>query len=470
MPTPEGSLPRARHLVSQLDFPGAQQLLSGLLPSVPADPAGADAEDAEAAVLYAGVLLRLSDPVIARTWGEFAYAAMRRLHGERDRRTLHAIGVLAVTEHRAGLLEQSTRHYQQLITALAAEEGPDGDRALAARADAAIVEHARGLCDTARHALSEVITAHQIRYGATHPVGIRMMIRLAAMWRDCRNPEQAHLTLAKARAYAAELPAEDETHTALSNASRAMADHNHQCGVATLNPGAPAGVFPVMVVPDPQDFIAPRRPGTPRMPADEWPDDDLLEPPAPPKTPVYVPPPAAPPPPVLVIPRQTLMPPPAPRPVKPPKVKRRKPWLAPLAVGVTALIAAALVTAGILTSGGQQNPQAQAALSGSASAAPTEAAVNAQPSGPVANLRLTDQGDKLLITWVYPANAKGPIVVSAAKAGEPMRPLQSLPAGTESMTLPGLDPAGNYCVTVTVAYQADHMVMSQPVCTDRKKP
>jgi hypothetical protein len=88
----------------------------------------------------------------------------------------------------------------------------------------------------------------------------------------------------------------------------------------------------------------------------------------------------------------------------------------------------------------------------------------------VSNLRLVDQGDRLLITWLYPVPADGPLVVSMARAGEPMRALQSLPAGTESLTLPGLDPQRDYCVAVTVTYRSDHIVMSSPVCTDRKKP
>jgi hypothetical protein len=168
----------------------------------------------------------------------------------------------------------------------------------------------------------------------------------------------------------------------------------------------------------------------------------------------------------MVMTRPIAVPPPVVRLKKAPKPKRRKPWLIPTVIGLVALVAGGLVTAAILTSGQANSPQSLASStpSPSASAAPL-----AEPSGPVSNLRLQDQGDKLLITWIYPANAKGPIVISAAKAGEPMRALQSLPAGTESMVLPGLDPAGNYCVTVTVAYQSDHLVMSPAVCTDRKR-
>jgi hypothetical protein len=468
MPTPEGStLPRARHLVSQLDFDAAHRLLADRLAFAPRDPASAGLEDAESAVLFAGVLLQLSDPHGARDWAGYAHAAMRRQHGERDRRTLHTLGVLATAEHRAGGLNQATRHYAQLITALSAEEGPDGERALAARADAAVVEHARGLCAHARNALAQVISAHQAQHGPAHARGIKMLARLASMYRDCGEADQAHRILAQARAQAAGLPPDDPTHAFLSNAARAMADLTHQCGVESSGDAfSSSGVFPVLVVPDPQDFIPAPRAGYATAEVAEWPDDDILEPAAPaarPAAPVFTPPPAAPAPvPVLVIPSRQL-PVPVPRPpvLRPVKPKRSRKGLVIAGAGAAAVIAVGLVAAAILT-GGSPGP------AGAESPAPVIPSVLVEPSGPVSNLRLVDQGDTVLVTWIYPANAKGPIIVSAAKAGEPMRALQSLPAGTESLTLPGLDPARNYCVTVTVAYQTEHMVMAPAVCTSRK--
>ncbi|HCT80214.1 MAG TPA: tetratricopeptide repeat protein, partial [Micromonosporaceae bacterium] len=199
-------LVRARQLVAQLDFPAAQQVLRDQLTRSQQDSALAEPEEAETAALYAGVLLQLSEPHTARTWATYAHNAMRRLHGERDRRTLHALGVLAVSEHRAGALDRATLYYQQLITALSTVDGPDGDRTLAARADASFVEHARGSCASSRTLLAEVITVHQQRHGMAHPVGIRMMVRLAAMWRDCGNFDRAHQVLAHARAQAVALP------------------------------------------------------------------------------------------------------------------------------------------------------------------------------------------------------------------------------------------------------------------------
>jgi hypothetical protein len=134
--------------------------------------------------------------------------------------------------------------------------------------------------------------------------------------------------------------------------------------------------------------------------------------------------------------------------------------------GALAAAAVGLVAVAILASGTPEKP-AGARPSGEPGANPSAAAPAAQPSGPVANLKLVDNGTNASISWIYPANAKGPIVISAAVAGEPMRAMQSLPAGTESYILPGLNPDRDYCVTVTIAYSPEHMVMASPVCTNR---
>lgn len=160
----------------------------------------------------------------------------------------------------------------------------------------------------------------------------------------------------------------------------------------------------------------------------------------------------------------------------PPPVKIRNPArvkaIGVVAMATVAAAAISLVAAAMLAAGGEKPTQAE----GGSSPAPVAevkpsvpAAPVAEPSGPVANLRLVDNGDTIQVSWTYPANARGPIIVSAAPAGEPMKALQSLPAGTESFTLPGLNPNRNYCVTVAIAYRSDHVVMASPACTNRKK-
>jgi hypothetical protein len=466
------SLERARQLVARLDFPAAQQLLRDILSRASQDPAQASPDEAEVAVLYAGVLLQLNEPHTARSWAGYAHGAMRRLHGERDRRTLHALGVLAVGEHRAGALDQASRYYQQLVTALTAVDGPDGDRTLAARADATFVDHARGLCAQARQQLAEIISAHAAKHGPAHPVGIRMIVRLAGMWRDCGEFDKAHQLLTHARAQSAALDPQDETHRVVSQASRATADQHHRCGAESSGPHGQPGVFPVLVVPEPQDFLPPPRTGGITAEVSEWPDDEIVDQAPAPRMPAYLPPPAAPPPPMVIPPR--IVPAPIPRPVarkapRPPNPDRSR-ALATIMIGAAAAAAVALVAVAIVLTG-KDKPQAASAQQSPAAPAtktPTAAPIEV-PQGPVGNLRLVDQGDRLLVTWLYPPTAKGPLIISMSKAGEPMRALQSLPAGTESLVLPGLDPQRDYCVAVTVTYSGEHIVMSSPVCTDRKK-
>jgi hypothetical protein len=416
--------------------------------------------EAEAAALYAGVLLQLNDAGAAGNWAMYAYTAMRRLHGERDHRTLHALGVLAVTQHRSGSLDLAARHYQQLVAALSAVDGPESERTLAAKADAAGVDHALGRCTEARASLAQVIEAHKLIHGPAHPVGLRMTARLAVMWRDCGEFQRARDLVTQARDHAKVLVPTDETHRLLDAAAAGAAGKDHRCGLVDA---------PSVVVPRVHDVLPPRpRNGTVTPHISEWPEDDVADT----SLPDYLPPPAPPPPANLAPPPpQLLRPPPqpAPRKIKPPPDPAKRKALGVIVFGTLAAVAVGLVAVAILASGTPETPAGARSSEQprQASAAPPDTA--AQPSGPVANLKLVDNGDNATVTWVYPANAKGPIVISAAVAGEPMRPMQSLPAGTESYILPGLNPDRDYCVTVTIAYSPEHMVMASPVCTGRRK-
>jgi len=458
---PDGpTLARARQLVSQLNFHAAQQVLHDTMGRARQDPGRADPLEAEAAVLYAGVLLQLGDPSAAANWASYAHTAMRRLHGERDHRTLHALGVLALTQHRAGALGLASRHYQQLVAALSAVDGPESERALAAKADAAGVDHALGRCSEARAALAQVIEAHKLGHGPAHPVGIRMMARLAAMWRDCGDFQRARDLVAQARTQATALAPDDETHRLLDAAAQATANKNHQCGMASA---------PAVVVPRAHDLLPPPRNGTVTPNITEWPEDDVAEP----SMPEYLPPPTPPPPPTMAPPPPPVLFRPQPVMVRQPKPKRppnpaRAKALGIIALGAVAAAAVSLVAVAMLASGSPQKP-ADAAPSEQPAAVTPSVAPAVQPSGPVGNLRLVDNGNSISVSWLYPANAKGPIIISAAVAGEPMRAMQSLPAGTENYVLPGLNPDRDYCVTVAVAYSAEHVVMASPVCTNRRK-
>ncbi|MFD0592898.1 hypothetical protein ACFQZ4_10330 [Catellatospora coxensis] len=102
MPVGEHVVARAREHVAAGTLAAAHDLLSAALGTVPADPAQATPVVAEAVVLQTGVLLGLGEPYAARGWAAYGFAAARALYGERDRRTLHALGLLAAVLARVG--------------------------------------------------------------------------------------------------------------------------------------------------------------------------------------------------------------------------------------------------------------------------------------------------------------------------------------------------------------------------------
>lgn len=223
--------------------------------------------------------------------------------------------------------------------------------------------------------------------------------------------------------------------------------------------------------PGPRDHFA--RPGAINVPeVTEWPDDEIPDSglaPAAPARPVSQP--AISQPPISqpyaaqpVVPRPMPIAPPQPlAPPPPPPPPKRSGTLTVVVIGALAATAVALIGVAIVASGKNRDKAADPPPA-------TGPPVNEAPAfGPVSDIQLADNATSVVVTWDYPDTANSPIIVSAAPAGEPMRPLQSLPAGAETYTWPGLDPKRDYCVTVTIAYSADNTVMASPVCTKRKE-
>ncbi|MEU5960290.1 tetratricopeptide repeat protein [Micromonospora parva] len=221
---------QAHHLVSSGDLAGAQQLLSDALTDADPRPANATPELAEAASLQARVLIALGEPHSARGWAAFAYAATTRLHGRADPRTVAAAATLAAVLHRVGSHSRAARLYQEVIIELTAQDGPESLRVLAAHADLATVEYARGQCTVARDRLQDAWELHREVYGDGHPSGIKMLARLGAMQRDCGQFAEAHDNLALARELCRQhLPADDPLATQVAALARAAANPDHVC-------------------------------------------------------------------------------------------------------------------------------------------------------------------------------------------------------------------------------------------------
>ncbi|MGQ5259908.1 tetratricopeptide repeat protein [Micromonospora sp. ZYX-F-536] len=221
---------QAHHLVSAGDLAGAQRLLSDALTDADPRPANATGELAEAASLQARVLVALGEPHSARGWAAFAYAATNRLHGRSDPRTVAAAATLAAVLHRVGSHSRAARLYQEVIIELTAQDGPESLRVLAAHADLATVEYARGQCTVARDRLQDAWELHREVYGDGHPSGIKMLARLGAMQRDCGQFAEAHDNLALARELCRQhLAADDPLSVQVAALARAAANPDHVC-------------------------------------------------------------------------------------------------------------------------------------------------------------------------------------------------------------------------------------------------
>ncbi|MCW3839114.1 tetratricopeptide repeat protein [Micromonospora yasonensis] len=234
---------QAHHLVSEGDLAGAQRLLADALTDADPRPANASSELADAAGLQARVLVALGEPHSARGWAAFAYAAATRLYGRSDERTVTAAATLAAVLHRVGSDARAARLYSDVIIELTAREGPESQRVLAAHADLATVEYARGRCEVARDRLQDAWDLHREVYGDGHPSGIKMLAKLGAMERDCGRYAESHEHLTLAQELCSQhLAADDPLAAQVATLARAAADPDHVC----VEPEPPAGETPVV--------------------------------------------------------------------------------------------------------------------------------------------------------------------------------------------------------------------------------
>ncbi|MEU9510677.1 tetratricopeptide repeat protein [Micromonospora sp. NPDC048170] len=515
MPSGFGELTdQAHHLVSSGDLAGAQRLLADALTDADPRPANATPELAEAASLQARVLVALGEPHSARAWAAFAYAATSRLHGRCDQRTVAAAATLAAVLHRVGSWSRAARLYQEVIIELTALDGPESLRVLAAHADLATVEYARGQCQTARDRLQDAWELHREVYGDGHPSGVKMLARLGAMQRDCGQFAEAHDNLALARELCRQhLPADDPLAVQVAALARAAANPEHVCA-DTAPVGRDGPIVPSARTPPPGDGPStaqhPSQPGyrpaepdpyagppqqvpTPRQPAEDPPPGWW-----PPEAPAEDEPADSAVPPAVVplagggtgeadgvhrvrqhdapeepYPPSRLLPVPVHR-----APFRRDNRRLPLLVGGIAvvLLGTAAVIAGVAGVDGDADPAPPAASGAPAStpagtvtppaAGPTNGAV-ASPGSPPGSVTLRDNRDNVALRWTYPAGGEGPVVISGGRAGQAQTAFANLPAGTTAFVVYGLNRSTDYCFTVAVVWSTDTIARAQEVCTRR---
>ncbi|MER5703331.1 tetratricopeptide repeat protein [Micromonospora sp. NPDC002296] len=524
---------QAHHLVSAGDLAGAQQLLSDALSDADPRPDHASPELADAAGLQARVLVALGEPHSARGWAAFAYAATSGLYSPSDPRTVSAAATLAAVLHRVGSYARAARLYSDVIIELTASDGPESLRVLAAHADLATVEYARGQCEVARERLQDAWELHREVYGDGHPSGIKMLARLGAMQRDCGEFAEAHDHLALARELCRQhLALDDPLAVQVAGLARAAANPDHVCArtpPADREEPAEAPVVPAARVPPaaegpptyqtawpPEDDPYPPAVPAPRTPPDgvahhapaypgvddgwprddderdvrPYPEDDERWPDEPgwpaanslPPTVVGLAGAADEPagvravhPPVTREDRSRLLPVLVPRPPAPPP--RR---LTPLVVlgGVTVVV---LGTAAVIAGVARVDRPAPGPVpsvtappgsgapgggpSGGASASPRAAA---SPGTPPGGFTVRDNQDNIALRWTYPAGATGPVVLAKGQPGQEPRAFETLPPGSTSLLVYGLDRADDYCFTVAVVWSVETVGRTSPVCTDRR--
>ncbi|MFF3869134.1 tetratricopeptide repeat protein [Micromonospora sp. NPDC001898] len=105
------------------------------------------------------------------------------------------------------------------------------------------------------------------------------------------------------------------------------------------------------------------------------------------------------------------------------------------------------------------------APSGGASASPRAAA---SPGTPPGGFTVRDNRDNIALRWTYPAGATGPVVLAKGQSGQEPRAFETLPPGSTSLLVYGLDRADDYCFTVAVVWSVDTVGRSSQVCTDRR--
>ncbi|HKD99280.1 MAG TPA: hypothetical protein VKB69_17010, partial [Micromonosporaceae bacterium] len=212
-------------------LPAAMMALRGALGTVTLDPGCPAPDVADAARLYAGVLITLGESYSALLYSTYAHEATRLLDKPTSLRALQADLIHAFVLRATARLGESVTLYRDAVERLSQRFGPTGRPALAARADLAVALHAAGMCQEAGKTLHRTYVSHREAFGEGDAQGIRMLTRLGVMARDCGGFELAHQYFDEAKALCAEhFSYTDPLSRHVTGATRAGSDAGHTCG------------------------------------------------------------------------------------------------------------------------------------------------------------------------------------------------------------------------------------------------
>jgi hypothetical protein len=93
--------------------------------------------------------------------------------------------------------------------------------------------------------------------------------------------------------------------------------------------------------------------------------------------------------------------------------------------------------------------------------------ITGSPEGAPRDVRLTDRGTSVTLTWADPSGGVVPfLVIGSGPAGEKLETRQVDQGGT-SVTYGGLERDRNYCFVVGAVYAVDRVATATEVCTRR---
>ncbi|MEU4595299.1 MULTISPECIES: hypothetical protein [Micromonospora] len=180
---------RAEDLAAARDLGAVAALLRPALAQV--RPGAVPAAAVDAAVLYAHALTGTGHAAAASDWAGWAHTRSRHHHGPEHPTTVRALGVLAAALLACGRPRPAAACYRDLTAVLTSVGGAHDVRTLAARADLAAALHRAGFCATAHGELTDAWRTRHGHVGDADDLTIRMLTRLAGMYRDCAEPHLA---------------------------------------------------------------------------------------------------------------------------------------------------------------------------------------------------------------------------------------------------------------------------------------
>ncbi|NJP30599.1 hypothetical protein [Micromonospora thermarum] len=182
---------RSARALTATDPVRARETLRDALTGVDPATTTADPTLADAAHLYAELLIRLGNPVAAIRWATYTHHSHAHLRGPSARPTLAAAHTLATAHRQAGHHQRAYHVYRHLADQLITTAGPDAHPTLATQATLALVLRDLGHCAAARRLLADTITAHR-RTHPHHPATARMLHHLHQMRQQCAERGHDH--------------------------------------------------------------------------------------------------------------------------------------------------------------------------------------------------------------------------------------------------------------------------------------